>query len=642
MTETAAPPAQEMPTLGGSSPAENLALLLALTFLHTRYPDSWAALFEQDPPDFGARGAKWLIERIAAAADEASRQCGAHSDVIGVLRGLTPNSVSEVRRTMTQCAAFAPADVQRIVDSYETALSPEAFFTPRAVATLMATALRDSPVESVYDPYVRGGELLTAAVDTAGKSARLRLHGATPKAQALSIAGLNLLARGENVNLRGPFDQAGPEPRTSGTFVLANPPFNIESWPDRDSDADWHPFPAPPARSTFRWLLHCVERLGENGRAAIIMPNSAAASGNRREREIRRCLVALSVVEAVIALPPGLFADTDAATSLWFLRRPRSSDQPILFVDAANRGTYPHGQPILDDGAAADIGRAWQLFLADRDAGQPHRGVPGLSVAVAKEDIQPEHHSLNPAEYLPSQGWQPSTQGDDRRAKLQLPYLRSFDRRRAADIASAALSKPPRGGTVRIGSVCEVKAGYSYSRLPAKKRSSEPGIPIVLPRHLRHGRIVVDEPSTAPPAVAAALHQYQLRAGDILCVRTGALTPPALIGPNETGWLASTNLLRIRVLDPDAIDPYYLYAYLRSSAGTERMKTLARSTAASYVTAENIAGLVIPFPPPDQLRSLAEALRTLDQEVTAAQDLAIEVTKARDAAADLLFARGTQ
>ncbi|MEU5943117.1 N-6 DNA methylase [Micromonospora sp. NPDC047548] len=613
--------------------ADNLILRLTLIFLRERDPRGWAGLNDLIAPNAGAAGARWLIERIATAGERAALRHGVSPEVFAALRRLTPESVPEVRGLMARCSELGAANVQALVDAYDAALPPSAFLTPRAVAALLAEAVIDDTAESVYDPYLRAGELLIAAAGVATRPDGLRLHGLGPNATALSLSGLTLLALGGTADLR-PAERAR---RATVTHVLANPPFGSDSWLDRRPNTDWQPFPPPPARSAFRWLLHCIEQLSDDGRAAIIMPRIAAVSTNAREREIRRRLVEDSMVEAVIALPPGLYAGMSVATSVWIVRRAPGSDQPILFVDAANLGVPRDGRTLLDEAGQASILRGWRSFLADRAVGRPHPGIEGLSAAVTKAVIRPESYSLNPAEYLPGPTRLPSVDADGARAGLGATYSRALHCRAAAEEAAVVASQPLGAQIVRLGDVCDVKAGYSYSRLRAEERSDEQGVPIVLPRHLRDGRIVADKPPRAPRTTAEALKDYWLRADDVLCVRTGALTAPALVRPAESDWLLSTNLLRLRVLDPSVLNPYYLYAYLRSAAGMEGMKTFARATVTAYVTAADVAAMEVPLPPLARQQSLVAALGALDEEAAAARDLAARVVETRDVVVRRLF-----
>ncbi len=619
-------PAMQLPGDGPTTRADNLTLLLTLVFLRTQDPQAWTEIDQSITPDAEAVGARWLLAHIAAVATRAARRHGLSPEIFVNLRRLAPERVSQVRALMRRCTKFGAADVQAIIDEYETVLSPGAFLTPRAVATLLAEMVIDDAAESVYDPHLRGGELLIAAADAAHPR-RPRLHGIAPHATALSLSGLNLLARDETADLR-PAHESHPAPVT---HVLANPPFGIESWIDYRPDTDWHPFPRPPARSTFRWLLHCLKQLRDGGRIAIIMPPSAAISANTRERELRRQLIDQSMVEAVLALPRGLLVGRDIATSVWIVRHAPDSDQPILFIDAARLGVPGDRRTVLDEAGRAAILSAWRLFLADREAGRTHHGVDRLSVAVPRTSIRADTYSLNPAEYV-SGRIGPLHNDNNARTGLRGHYQRALDCWTAADEAAAAVYEPSGAQIVRLGDVCEVKAGYSYSLLPAGQRDRQYGVPIVLPRHLRDGRIVADNPPCAPHRLATALADYAVRDGDVLCVRTGALTQPALVRPEDAGRLVSTNLLRLRVHDPKILDPYVLYAYLRSAAGTKQMKTFARSTATAYVTASDVDAMEIPLPPPERQRALTAALRALDEEVRATRDLATAVAAARDTA----------
>ncbi|MET7668166.1 N-6 DNA methylase [Micromonospora luteifusca] len=623
------PPGLQLPGDGRTAQADNLTLRLTLIFLGTRNPQARAELDRLIPPDLSALGARWLLTQIAAAAARTARQDGVRPEIFAALQRLAPERVSQVRGIMARCAGLGAADVQAVVDEYETALPSGSFLTPRAVAALLAEALIDGTAESIYDPYLRGGELLAAAAAAAPD--KVSLHGRGAQPAALSLSGVTLLARGETADLRDA-EQGFPPPVT---HILANPPFGGDSWIDQLPDTEWRPFPAPPARSAFRWLLHCLQRLRDGGRIAIIMPPTAATSANTRERGIRRHLIDHSMVEAVIALPSGLYAGRHIATSIWIVRHPPGSDQPILFVDATHART-PDDRPIsLDEARHTDILRAWRSFLIDRDARRPHPGSERFSVAIPKTDIRTDICSLNPAEYVRRRIEPPSAGRHDTRTGLHQLYQRSFDCQLAADEATALLSEPSGARMVDIGDVCAVKTGYPYSRLPAKDRSDD-GVPILLPRHLRDGRIVADDPPYAPHHLAAGLVNYEVRTGDVLCVRTGALTPPALARPSDDGRLVSTNLLRLRVHDTDVLDPYLLYAYLRLVTQT-KMTTFARPTATAYIAAAHIAQTKIPLPPPHQQQAIAAALRALDDEVAAARALAVEATSARDAIIRKLF-----
>ncbi|MEV6350792.1 N-6 DNA methylase [Actinoplanes sp. NPDC051851] len=621
-----------LPGDGATGDIDNLVFMLTAVFLRTRVPHAWAGLRDLYPPDVGAVGARWLVDRVATAAERTARRHGMHPAVFAALRRLMPEHVSRVREFLVQCSALGAEHVQLIINAYEAALPAGAFLTPQTVASLLAEMIIDETARSVYDPFLRGGELLTAAVDAAASSEDLCLRGVGSDTTALSLAGVNLLIRGEKAVLL-PADQAH---RVQVTHVLANPPFGVDSWIDERPVPGGALFPAPPPRSAFRWLLHCLDQLSGEGRAAIVMPPAAAFSVNTIERKIRRELIDRAMLEAVIALPSGLYAGADVATSVWILRRERSGDWPVLFVDAASLGRQRDGRTVLDETARKRVVQAYRSFLSGSAVEQWNDGERNMSAVVDRSSVISDRCSFNPAEYVINRS-KPPSDSDDLRAVLHQSYDRVLRSYGDANRSAADVARPLTAQTVPLKDVCEVKAGFRYSRLPSDQRSRTEGIPIVMPHHLRNGRIEATDLRLAPKEKADRLSSYELKAGDVLCVRTGALTPPAVVDTRQRGWLMSTNLLRLRVHDTGLLDPYYLCAYLRSIAAREEMKTFAGATATAYVTAADVGALMIPLPSLDRQHEVTAALHVLDQEVVVARDLVSVATAARDATEHRLF-----
>ncbi|MEU0480130.1 restriction endonuclease subunit S [Streptosporangium sp. NPDC006013] len=110
--------------------------------------------------------------------------------------------------------------------------------------------------------------------------------------------------------------------------------------------------------------------------------------------------------------------------------------------------------------------------------------------------------------------------------------------------------------------MCEIQAGPSYSRLREERRSPDGAIPMVRPRHLREGHITGSGQEKVSVEFAASYERYLLEPGDIVCVRSGALAPPALVRDEHRGWLPHHNLFRLRAHRPEAFDPLYLLGFL--------------------------------------------------------------------------------
>lgn len=123
--------------------------------------------------------------------------------------------------------------------------------------------------------------------------------------------------------------------------ILANPPFNMSDWcSDHPADRCWRYGAPPKSNANFAWLQHIWSSLAEGGRAAVVMANGALSSEQAGEGRIRAAMVEDGVVEALIALPPQLFATTAIPVTVWLLRRPGDTrDGEVLFVDARMLGS---------------------------------------------------------------------------------------------------------------------------------------------------------------------------------------------------------------------------------------------------------------------------------------------------------------
>jgi type I restriction enzyme M protein len=198
------------------------------------------------------------------------------------------------------------------------------FYTPRSVVRLMVDMLDPKEGETIYDPACGTGGMLLAAV------AHVRENGGDPRTffgklyaqernlTTASVARMNLFLHGiedfqveRGDTLRAP---VFTDPATGGlaTFdvVIANPPFSLEQWGREvwESDRWGRAFAGIPTDSSgdFAWVQHMVKSMAEKtGRMAVVLPQGALFRGGI-EAEIRRKLLSMDLVDAVIGLAPNL------------------------------------------------------------------------------------------------------------------------------------------------------------------------------------------------------------------------------------------------------------------------------------------------------------------------------------------------
>jgi len=119
-------------------------------------------------------------------------------------------------------------------------------------------------------------------------------------------------------------------------YIISNPPYSI-SW-DCDNlknDIRFKDFPlAPKSKADYAFVLHCLNMLKNDGVSIIILPTGVLFRGNKEEK-IREKLIELDLIDAVVALPDKLFANTGIPVCLLILKKNKQT-KDILFIDASH------------------------------------------------------------------------------------------------------------------------------------------------------------------------------------------------------------------------------------------------------------------------------------------------------------------
>lgn len=236
------------------------------------------------------------------------------------------------------------------------------FFTPSSVVQYMVEVL--APKEGkILDPACGSGGMF---VQTAHYIARqnkkngnneinLRAYGVEKTGETVKLAKMNLALN----NIRGEIIEANSyysDPHNSyGAFdyVMANPPFNVDEV-ELDlvkSQARFNEYGVPQNKTktskkdsdktekvpnaNYLWINQFATALKPNGKAALVMPNSASDAG-KSEKEIRVKLIESGIITQMVALPSNMFNTVTLPATLWFFNKSESNKGEILFIDARN------------------------------------------------------------------------------------------------------------------------------------------------------------------------------------------------------------------------------------------------------------------------------------------------------------------
>jgi len=284
------------------------------------------------------------------------------------------------------------------------------FYTPRSVVRLMVAILDPQEGESVYDPTCgTAGMLLVVIlyVTEMGGDARTllgKLYGQEKNVTTASVARMNLLLHGiedfaivQGDTLRQPafFD---PATGALATFecVLANLPFSLEQWGRElwENDPWGRAFAGLPTDSSgdYAFIQHMVKSMAPvTGRMAVVVPQGALFRGGV-EGQIRRKLLEMDLIEAVIGLAPNLFYGTGLAACILVLRQRKAPERAgkVLVVDASSLFRKGRAQNFLDPEHGETI-LGWVRAFED---------VEDRARVVTLQEIEAEDWTLNISRYV--------------------------------------------------------------------------------------------------------------------------------------------------------------------------------------------------------------------------------------------------
>ena len=120
--------------------------------------------------------------------------------------------------------------------------------------------------------------------------------------------------------------------------VIMNPPYSAQ-WSAADkflSDPRFERYGklAPKSKADFAFLLHGFYHLKDNGTMGIVLPHGVLFRG-AAEGVIRKTLLEMGAIDAVIGLPPNIFYGTSIPTVVLILKKNRQN-RNVLFIDASN------------------------------------------------------------------------------------------------------------------------------------------------------------------------------------------------------------------------------------------------------------------------------------------------------------------
>jgi type I restriction enzyme M protein len=601
----------------------------------------------------------WLTIRSASreSLDEVLRATAISlfpfADQVLPHRRLRPEALAAVVALVSQCEqSLVPLVADALLEHAAKAMgrSGGEYLSPPSVRRLMVAIAQ--PTGSVYNPASGIGQLMIDAAASAGQGA-VELFGQEVNSRLWAMAQLNLAIHDVPADVAFG-DVFGDDcfPQLRADRVISVPPWGqrlpiIERLRD---DPRWVWGEPSPSDGNSAWIQHCLYHLADHGRAVIVLPNGVLFQGGRAGR-IRQRVIKAGLLDAVLALPPGLFTSTGLACTVLVFTKGRPSvggkPAPTLMVDLRESGERrTRRSTTLRDTLIQEVARIYSDWVEGLESTEQYTAVAMF------DDLAANDFNIDPARYIAL----PPTTSDldeavDERSELFDRLLRLSQASRADDDQL----KADLGGTtitdfeeVRLD---DLKSLVTISRgFPTQRATPDGDLPVMSLAALRNG--------TAPKLFADRDDIDDIgielgQPGDVLIAIEGGTVGETLVVPDGLDeFVPSQQVATLRVIDRARLDPWFLGSWFATEPAREQIRRLARGAGVQRVPIHNLQALTVMLPPLQEQRTIGLRFRAFEnaiqghRAITASlqdlRDLDLVVTFAGASTPDMTDTRGKQ
>ena len=286
------------------------------------------------------------------------------------------------------------------------------FYTPAEVSELLARLVKPQENDRIYDPTCGSGSLLIKVVEQV-PSRKVAIYGQERNGATHSLALMNMYLHGiDDAKIEWGDTLANPLHLEDGKLmkfqaIVANPPFSLDKWAigfagegtnDKKfkMEAGLDPFRRfewgvpPSSKGDYAFVQHMLYSLAESGRMATILPHGVLFRG-ASEGKIRKQIIDMNLLDAVIGLPEGLFYGTGIPACIMVFKKNRKH-KDVLFIDASGEENYEKGknQNILRE---QDLKKIIETY-------EKREKVDKYSYVATLEEIKENDYNLNIPRYV--------------------------------------------------------------------------------------------------------------------------------------------------------------------------------------------------------------------------------------------------
>lgn len=175
-------------------------------------------------------------------------------------------------------------------------------------------------------------------------------------------------------------------------IVVANPPFSLDKWGDKNDDKyNRFEYGVPPkSKGDYAFVLHMISSMSDNAIAAVVMPHGVLFRGSS-EGIVRENIIKDNLLDAVIGLPNNLFYGTSIPACILVFKKDRK-EKDVLFIDASKECEKGKNQNRLRD---EDVEKIYKAYKDRKD-------IEKYSKVVNLKEIEDNEYNLNIPRYIDS------------------------------------------------------------------------------------------------------------------------------------------------------------------------------------------------------------------------------------------------
>lgn len=289
------------------------------------------------------------------------------------------------------------------------------YYTPHAVAKIMAACLVNEPVQNVTccDPSAGSGTLLMSLAHAIGED-KCTIYSQDISQKSSNLLRLNLILNNlvhsiQNIiqgnTILHPYHRDEQGRLAKFDYIVSNPPFKLD-YSDYRNDLDTKenrerffagiPNILKKAKDKMAiyplFIQHIMYSLSSKGKAAVVVPTGFITSQSRIEKKIRERVVEQKMLAGVVSMPSNIFATTGTNVSILFLDV--NNKEEVVLIDASNLGT------------TVKEGKNQKTLLSPKeeqriiDVFNAKKVEDDFSVVVSYEDIKAKNYSLSAGQYF--------------------------------------------------------------------------------------------------------------------------------------------------------------------------------------------------------------------------------------------------